>query len=324
LFLSPQSMIPHPPIHSSDQAYSDLNKKTTLQPYKIIGIEGYLPAQPWGAPAAAAKLNLAALEDVPPFPSLQELDYEYDGWPESGNPFIERETPATPKPNPNEIMTLPVTIRSFSTVIADILKSEDKLCFISYSQMRSQKRKEWKLIRVDLKPSLQQHPRCLQDGRFLVEFFIEHHRDKTLDIRDRRYWLEYHRSNSKKHIAVDYHIIQPSQFSEKTADAKHLITYREWIQLNDASILIHGPFEFAKRNNRKTRDRVSEMDWRMLIDQKGLYDNDPPQIKQQWLHIDISQPREEQVKGNREVAERCQTFMFNLEFEDQTLRDFGG
>jgi hypothetical protein len=54
----------------------------------MIGIEGYVPSQTWSPAAATTQLNLVLLEDIPPFPTLQELDNNFDGWPELGNPFV--------------------------------------------------------------------------------------------------------------------------------------------------------------------------------------------------------------------------------------------
>jgi hypothetical protein len=225
---------------------------------------------------------------MPSFPALQHLDNEFDGWPESGNPFINRQTitPAIQRTsNDNNIPVLPNLVRTKSTIIADLIRSEDKLFFIAYSQERSQRRKEWKLVRIDLKKSLQQHPSCLQDGQFLAEFFIEH----ILDISSRRYWLEYHSSNSQKTLFEDYHIIQPSQYSEATAKSKWLVPYREWIHIDDHAIAIHGPFDFAKLNSRQTRDRVSTKDWLILSELQSLYQNQAPVITKRIMHVDITQ-----------------------------------
>jgi hypothetical protein len=81
------------------------------------------------------------------------------------------------------------------------------------------------LVIIHFKKSLQQHLSCLQDGQFLAKFFIEHHRDKNLDISNQRYWVKYHSSNDHKTLSVDYHIIQPSQYLEATARSKHLVPY---------------------------------------------------------------------------------------------------
>jgi hypothetical protein len=326
LYLSPQSLIPHKSIQSSDQAYGDLQKKTISNPYKLAGLEGYDAAQPWSAPAATSQINLAVIGNIPKFPTVQELDNEFNGWPKSGNPFVNRDifTPAAPiESTAKTIKALSASMRTKSSIVADIIRSEDKLFFVAYAQEKSQERKEWKLVRVDFHRLLQQHPTCLQDGRVLVDFFIEHHRDKNLDVCTRRYWVEYHKTNSHKSISLDYHIIQPSQHSENTAMSMGLTPYREWIQINDPSITLHGPFNFATLNNRKTRDRISKADWLILQDREALYQNAAPKISKRIMHIDVSQPSYESITTDTEVQSRCQSLMFQMEFDDTTLQNFG-
>jgi hypothetical protein len=101
-----------------------------------------------------------------------------------------------------------------------------------------------------------------------------------------------------------------------------LVPYREWIQIDDPSITLHGPFNFATLHNRKTRDRVAQQDWLVLQDREKLYNNPAPRLTQRIMSVDISQPTYEIVK-NKEVQTRCETFMFNMEFNDTTLRHFG-
>jgi hypothetical protein len=72
------------------------------------------------------------------------------------------------------ILSLSTSIRTKSSRVADLVRSEDRLFFIAYAQEKSQARKEWKLARVDFQRPLQQYPNCLHDGRFFMEFFIEH------------------------------------------------------------------------------------------------------------------------------------------------------
>ena len=170
---------------------------------------------------------------------------------------------------------------------------------------------------------MQQHASCLQDGGFLAVFFIEHHRDKQHDLTHRRYWLEYHESNSHKSISVDYHIIQPSQYSETVATSKQLTPYREWINIDNPDILLHGPFNFATLNNRKTRDRIADNDWNILAQCQSKYDNFAPKTTNRVMHVDITQPVYEQVHNNTEVSARCRALMFHLEFDDLTLSHYG-
>jgi hypothetical protein len=141
-------------------------------------------------------------------------------------------------------------------LIAAIVKSEDKLFFIAHAATATAGRKEWKLVQVKFSKSIQQQPACLKNGRFLVDFYMEHHQDGAPDIQDRLFWFEYHRSNAHKTISTRYHILQPSQFSARTATNKDLVPYREWLNLSDPTVSLLGPFDFATINNCKTRDRI--------------------------------------------------------------------
>jgi hypothetical protein len=92
LYISPQSLVPHRPMESSDHNFRNLHKKTVPDPYRIVGLEGYEPSQPWSTSKHATQLKLALLNNMPSFPTLQDLDNEFDGWPETGNLFIDRQT----------------------------------------------------------------------------------------------------------------------------------------------------------------------------------------------------------------------------------------
>jgi hypothetical protein len=78
-----------------------------------------------------------------------------------------------------------------------------------------------------------------------------------------------------------------------------LVPYREWMQIDNSSVTLHGPFNFATLNNRKTRDRISKTDWIVLQDRKMLYHNPAPKLTQQIMRVDISQPTYETIKGNQ-------------------------
>jgi hypothetical protein len=204
LYLSPKKLIPHSPTHSSDQLFADTNKAMDSQPYKLAGLDGYNPAQPWKEPTAQAQLSKIS-QPAPQFPMLAELDKDYDGWPENTNPFVSKESSEPPKsPKEHKLVLTMAQAPTITTpqLIAAVVKSEDKLFFIAHAATTTAGRKEWKLVQVNFTKSIQQQPACLQNGRFLVDFYIEHHRNGALDIRDRRYWLEYHRSNAHKTIST--------------------------------------------------------------------------------------------------------------------------
>jgi hypothetical protein len=119
------------------------------QSSKIIGLEGYEPSQPWSAPAAAAQLNMVLMNEIPSFPTLQEVDNKFDGLPESGNPFINWDVITPVGPIQNGILVRLTSIKRKAAMVADLIRSGDKLYFIAYSHERSQEQNEWKQVRLD-------------------------------------------------------------------------------------------------------------------------------------------------------------------------------
>ena len=158
----------------------------------------------------------------------------------------------------------------------------------------------------------EKYPQCLQTGKFIVNFLIEHPKDTTKSFENKRYWTEYHESSSFKQLGTKYHLIQPSETSQIIAKQQNLVPYREWINLSDPSILIHGPFNFATLNNRKTRDRVSTTNWEILRSSSKLYDDSPPHLsKLIQSNVYWNQPIQLQ-QSSTEVNTRTSQFLQNL------------
>jgi hypothetical protein len=275
-----------------------------------------------------------------PFPTISELDAEYDSWPESGNPFAHEETafsgkkaPATTigytNMNSSDPAKLPslrllstlTASRPFSQLVADIIKSDDKLFFISYSPP-NQTRREWKLVQIDFPSTMKLHPSCLQDGKFLVQFYIQHFNDNSVNLTDQRFWLEYHSTSNAKTLGSQYHLIPPTSVSSEIAKARNLVPYREWIYLSHAENLLHGPFDFATLNNRQTRDRLSDTEWQLLISAKDRYDCPPPAFRHSIVHIVTT---EQPITQHFDLAvnKRIEAFLFKLHFTDETLSSYG-
>jgi hypothetical protein len=63
------------------------------------------------------------------------------------------------------------TISPLSILSRSIIQSSAKLFFISHS-IGTNDAREWRLVRVALQESMSSYPSCLQDGRFLVKFYI--------------------------------------------------------------------------------------------------------------------------------------------------------
>ena len=112
--------------------------------------------------------------------------------------------PAAPTYPPPAIPELTILIRS-------IIQSSDQLFFISHS-IRSNEAHKWCLVQVVFKESMSSYPLCLQDGRFLLNFFICHPSDSHLNAINQYYWLQYHTlSNLQSPLTtIDTHLICPS------------------------------------------------------------------------------------------------------------------
>ena len=83
-------------------------------------------------------------------------------------------------------------------------------------------------------------------------------------------------------------LIRPSDTSEDLASRKGLVPFRMWANLTHEDTYIHGPFEFATINGRKSRDRVSLDDWKILAQNSSQYDNDAPKddLPTYSVHVD--------------------------------------
>jgi hypothetical protein len=161
---------------------------------------------------------------------------------------------------------------------ASIIASTDRLFFISVVINPSYK--EWRLVRVILDNSIALHPACLQDGRFLVEFYVRHSDDIRYNNVNQRYWLQYHKAEDLRSPldTTHTHLVRPSDTSNTYASRHGLLPLRQWVNLTHGDTYLHGPFDFATVNGRKTRDRVSQDDWKSLLQLRGSYDNSPPSL----------------------------------------------
>jgi hypothetical protein len=172
---------------------------------------------------------------------------------------------------------------------------------------------------------MEKNPACLQNGSFIAEFLMEHYRDKQLLYEDKRFWLEYHHVVLGKQWSDKYHLLQPSDLSTKTAKDRNLQTYREWVNFNDPAVYVHGPFEFATLNKRKTRDRVSLVDWQVLVQHKGKYHDAPPRITQGMsgrMAVNLTEPVYEPDLYLQEVQTRIMSLLMAIHHEDNTVHDY--
>jgi hypothetical protein len=169
---------------------------------------------------------------------------------------------------------------------------------------------------------MQLHPSCLQDGKFLVNFFIIHKNDDNVNLSSKWYWLEYHAADSTHTLSNRYHLLAPSAVSAKVAKSRNLVPYREWLNLWQDDCTIHGPFKFSTVNRCKMRDWISTVDWDILILAKSRYDSEPPKYTQNLIQVNWLETAHETVR-DKSVENRLLSFHYNLHFNDETLATYG-
>ncbi len=102
-------------------------------------------------------------------------------------------------------------IPELNILTQSIIQSSDQLFFISHS-IGSNKAREWHLVQVAFEESMSAYPSCLQDGRFLLNFFICHPSNLRINAINQRYWLQYHTLSELQSplTLADTHLICPS------------------------------------------------------------------------------------------------------------------
>ena len=278
----PMELIPFEPVDGADTRYGQLYKPIGENPFKEAGLKGFNPAAPFKV--AAQFLNVGDYKDFR-WPSLAELNDEFDPWEwlndeerrrfmRDNDPFSPPALYTGPPPSPPTANTPPPSAPSITDLAPRIISSNDKLFFIAHSIGTSTR--EWRLVRVAFQDSISLYPAALQDGRFLVEFYLSHPNDVRCNAINQRFWLQY-----RDHVAptfghIDSHLITPSDTSESKALQLNLIPVRCWVNLTHIDTFIHGPFDFATVRGRKTRDRVGQMDWDVLCTKSSMFVNKVP------------------------------------------------
>lgn len=127
--------------------------------------------------------------------------------------------------NAATIIAIPIAInRDFPSIIQSVITSEDKLFFIAHTTFNGS-RKEWKLVQLDLQASIKLSSTCIQDGKFIMNFLIQHPHDVALPHQYKRFWTEYHRVLGSKKLHSNFELIKPSEITSKIAKANSLIPY---------------------------------------------------------------------------------------------------
>ena len=134
------------------------------------------------------------------WPSLYELNDELD-FPEwqndldfishTHNNIAETKLVLSTGPPPESPKLATATILSIELLMAAIIKSKDRLFFVSVNIGHDCIR-EWQLVHLSLDQSMTLYPSCTQDGQFLFEIYLSHPSDWRYNAINQRFWLQYH------------------------------------------------------------------------------------------------------------------------------------
>ncbi len=75
---------------------------------------------------------------------------------------------------------------------------------------------------VAFQDSVALYPSCLQDGHFLVDFYLAHPSDICCNAINQQFWLQYPNQTPAVFGTMDAHLINPSDTSENQAK-QHLL-----------------------------------------------------------------------------------------------------
>ncbi len=122
------------------------------------------------------------------------------------------------------------------------------------------------------------YPSALQDGCFLVEFYVAHPNDVRFNAINQRFWLKYRDHAAPTFGSINAHLITPSDTSEDRASRQNLVPVRCWVNLTHNDTYIHGPFDFASVRGQKTRDRICLDDWNVILAKSSMFVNKVPKL----------------------------------------------
>jgi hypothetical protein len=127
-----------------------------------------------------------------------------------------------PPPEPPVLPLVPEQSTPSITSLAPlIISSPDKLFFISHSIGGS--RREWHLVHVAFQDSVALYPSCLQDGQFLVGFYMAHPSEVCYNAINQQFWLKYRNQTPAVFGTMDAHLITPSNKSKDRAKGHLLV-----------------------------------------------------------------------------------------------------
>jgi hypothetical protein len=163
-------------------------------------------------------------------------------------------------------------------------------CSSSRTALVKNEARKRRLVRVAFEELMSSYPSCLQDGWFLLAFFICHPSDLRINAINQHYWLQYHTFSKLQSplSSTETHLIKPSDTSVDYALRHKLRPFCKWLNLTHLDTFIHGPFEFAAIHGRKTLDRISQVGWDVLKSHLDMFHNPIPpfNVPSYSIHVD--------------------------------------
>jgi hypothetical protein len=292
----PVELIPFQPVDGADNQFGQLYRKIKEHPYKEAGIKGSTPPTPFVAPSTFITTSDALRFTWPTLAELNEDILESDDsiddddLLDTGDSLLTIPGLYTGPPPSAPACSVP-SVPSANSLAQRIITSADKLFFILHKIGGSDDDvREWRLVRIAFRATTSSYPSCLDDGKYIVEFFISHPADYHYNATNQRFWLQYHNQSELlgQCSSFNTHLIRPSDTSEAYALRHKLLPFRRYTNLTHSDTYIHGPFEFATVNGRKTRDRIDQVDWAILRSRTAMFHNPIPsvEIPTYSIHVD--------------------------------------
>jgi hypothetical protein len=165
--------------------------------------------------------------------------------------------------------------------------SADQLFFIAPT-IGNAASHEWRLIRIAFGDSISLYPSALQDGWFLVEFYVAHPNDVRFNATNQRFWLQYCDHTATTFCTMDAHLITPLDTSENCAMCQHLVPVHCCVNLTHGNTFIHGLFDFATVCGCKTQDHIDQDAWDALRSKSSMFLNKVPRfnLPRYSIHLD--------------------------------------
>jgi hypothetical protein len=171
----PPELIPFKPLDSADNQYGQLYKPIGKSSFKEAGIEGFKVS------------HFVIKGDYRNFhlPTLAELNKEVCPipWIDDNKKIqlmfcneIEDQLALYTGPPPSCAVPSTPSAPPLGLLVASIINSSDRLFFILHS-LGNPNTCKWRLVCVAFFNSTSLSPSCLQDGRFLMEFYTLHYTD---------------------------------------------------------------------------------------------------------------------------------------------------